>query len=304
MDWMTPHTIGKFWPALAVLGIAAACDAQHVLRLALIMRPKYGLLKALMFAAVVRYNFMPAHHSAADLLVDAKVGNDAYVFDGGSTGILFLPGGLVDPVAYAPLLRDIAHATGATVVCVQMPMRHPMLFDLEHAFRTMRSYPHVRTWIIGGHSLGAAKAAAIAANLLEGTAWSAAGEPSPPTLPDLGGAKVAGLLMLAGMVTGGHDLSKLHDLKCLVILASEDTIVPPDGNAADTGGPVREGIELLCPLQTHLEIIDGGNHAGFGHYGPQTFPLADGQRRVSLDRQQRATAQLSAAFVNSVRGPR
>lgn len=43
--------------------------------------------------------------------------------------------------------------------------------------------------------------------------------------------------------------------------------------------------------------IKGGNHAGVAHYGPQLFPVKDGERRISLEKQQEATATAMAEFI-------
>jgi hypothetical protein len=43
--------------------------------------------------------------------------------------------------------------------------------------------------------------------------------------------------------------------------------------------------------------IKGGNHAGVAHYGPQLFPVKDGKREISLEKQQRVTATAMAEFL-------
>ena len=48
---------------------------------------------------------------------------------------------------------------------------------------------------------------------------------------------------------------------------------------------MRDTRRKLPPAARWLEIR-GANHAGFGHYGPQTFPFADGVRSAPRARQQ------------------
>ena len=43
--------------------------------------------------------------------------------------------------------------------------------------------------------------------------------------------------------------------------------------------------------------VQGGNHAGVAHYGPQTFPVHDGKRDISLETQQDLTAAAIAKFL-------
>jgi dienelactone hydrolase len=48
-------------------------------------------------------------------------------------------------------------------------------------------------------------------------------------------------------------------------------------------------------------IIDGGNHAGYGHYGPQRFPLPDGERTISLEAQQAQVSDATATWLQNLR---
>jgi dienelactone hydrolase len=43
------------------------------------------------------------------------------------------------------------------------------------------------------------------------------------------------------------------------------------------------------PEQTRFEVISGGNHAGFGDYGPQS---GDGEAAISKQQQWQRTAEL------------
>ena len=48
---------------------------------------------------------------------------------------------------------------------------------------------------------------------------------------------------------------------------------------------------------TISHVIEGGNHAGFAHYGPQMFPRPDGDRTITLEDQQKITVNLAADFL-------
>ena len=70
---------------------------------------------------------------------------------------------------------------------------------------------------------------------------------------------------------------------------------PPNGNAED-GSKVSDGLSK-CPPDTLVTVIEGGNHAGFGHYGPQKFPKSDGKRSIALEEQHSRTIALLRDFV-------
>ena len=46
--------------------------------------------------------------------------------------------------------------------------------------------------------------------------------------------------------------------------------------------------------------VQGGNHAGVAYYGPQTFPVQDGERNISLETQQDLTAVAIAEFLHNM----
>ncbi len=77
-----------------------------------------------------------------------------------TTGLIFYPGGRVDPRAYAPAARQIA-AEGYLVAIVPMPL-NLAVFGADAAADVMKAYPEIQNWAIGGHSLGGAMAASFA----------------------------------------------------------------------------------------------------------------------------------------------
>lgn len=72
-------------------------------------------------------------------------------------GLIFYPGGEVDPRGYAEPLREIA-AAGYLVVMVPMPFGLAVLAP-GRAADVIEAFPEIRSWAIGGHSLGGAMAA-------------------------------------------------------------------------------------------------------------------------------------------------
>lgn len=255
---------------------------------------KFGAAKAIAFSLVLRWHFLPAWPEASDSLelADANT-RDFFAFIGApnpATGFLFIPGALVHPTSYAPILARLARESGALCVCVRPRFRHPAMWasDESRALSIVRQYSHVSAWTIGGHSMGAGGygAARVASRL------AASGVRASNA------STAVGLVMWAGVITKGTgvDMSKQHDVRTLVILGSEDSVVPPDGKAED-GTSIRENLGRYSTPDTKLVVIKGGNHGGFGHYGPQLFPRPDKPRTIPLEDQHTQVVRHTADFL-------
>ncbi|MGH9457326.1 MAG: alpha/beta hydrolase [Thermoanaerobaculia bacterium] len=191
-------------------------------------------------------------------------------------GLLFLPGGMVEPHAYAPLLRRVAEA-GHPAILVKLPSlggRHAFGEEGRNeaagrARRALERAPGTAPWLVAGHSLGGAIAARVARN--------------PP--PRMGG---------------------------LALLA---TTHPRDFTLADYDGPVakiyatRDGVAPLAkmkanaanlPPSTRWIAIEGGNHSQFGYYG---FQLLDGRATISREAQQTQVLHAVVAMLRATRPP-
>lgn len=180
------------------------------------------------------------------------------------TGLIFYPGGRVDPRAYTPHVRDIA-GQGFTVVIVPMPL-NLAFFGLNRADQVMAAFPDIETWAIGGHSLGGAMAAEyVRAN------------------PE----QVSGLVLWASFPGGNNDLSAAA-LPILSVYASNDGLATLE-DIADS--------RARLPLNTTFVEISGGNHAGFGWYGPQN---GDGQASLSKPEQQDLIVQATVTFLETL----
>jgi hypothetical protein len=290
---MTPTAAAVF---VAIAALLWSIDIFGYVQCVSWLGSRYGTAKAAAFSAVLRWNFLPPWPEAtAHMELAVSDTSEFFVFEptaetgspGPATGFLFITGALVHPHSYAPILSRIANESGALCVCVKPRFRHPGIWssDVERTVGVMRQFPRVRSWYIGGHSMGAGGfgAARVASHLL------------------LRGADeivVAGLVMWAGVVTKstGIDLSGHSQLRSLVILGSEDSVVPPDGKAED-GTLVRSNLKRYGSPKTRLEVIKGANHGGFGHYGPQRFPRLDNPRTISLDQQQGQVIKHTAQFL-------
>ena len=174
-----------------------------------------------------------------------------WFFDGPSedTALIFYPGAKVEAAAYAPLLRLLA-GSGVDVCLAEVPARMAFL-AVNKADRIMAEYEYAN-WFTGGHSLGGWAAEKYAAGH---------------------GGALRGVVLFAARPRSGINLPEL------VICGSEASIVKPAEKiiAAGTGDNVT------------VEIIEGGNHAQFGSYGPQS---GDGTPSVPAEAQREEAVRL------------
>ena len=77
-------------------------------------------------------------------------------------GLIFYPGGRIDPRGYAPLLREIA-SEGYLVVVPSMPI-NMAIFDTNAADEIIDHFNEIKSWGIAGHSVGGTSAAIYTAN--------------------------------------------------------------------------------------------------------------------------------------------
>lgn len=149
------------------------------------------------------------------------------------TGLIFYPGGRVDPRGYAPLLRQIA-AQGYLVVEPSMPL-NMAAFDINAADEIIAAYPGISRWAIGGHSVGGTMAAQYTSRHPE---------------------RISGLVIWASFPADSADLSG-YDLPASTIYGTLDPRADP--------ASVLERANLLPP-GTVFTAVEGGDHHQFGSY--------------------------------------
>lgn len=175
------------------------------------------------------------------------------------TGIIFYPGGKVEYSAYEPLMEGCA-SNGYLCAVVEMPF-NLAVFDVDKADDIKSKYTNIKSWYIGGHSLGGSMAASYLKSNYE---------------------DYLGLVLLGSYST--TDLSNTS-LKVLSIYGSNDKVLDMDKyNKYKTNLP--EGYEE--------HIILGGNHAYFGVYGEQN---GDGESSISNSEQINLTVDLIASLM-------
>lgn len=188
-------------------------------------------------------------------------GNIAFVPQEPVAGLVFYPGGKVEPTAYAPLLRRCAEQDVLSVL-VQPPF-NLAFFSAAAADKIIAEFPGIDTWIVAGHSLGGVVASSYTA---------------------AHGQDVDGLLLLAAYPS--DDMSDYAG-NVISMAGSNDQVLNREKFAASPN---------LLPPNAETRILQGGNHAGFGDYGAQA---GDGIATISPEEQQaqavEAVTQLVAA---------
>jgi hypothetical protein len=170
-------------------------------------------------------------------------------------GLIFFPGALVDPLAYAPLVHAIADA-GYTSILIQVPRRGafggaegPEVFDRA---RNAAARSSVRRWVVAGHSRGGVIACYVVRD----------------GFPGLAGAVLLG-------TTHPRDFSlAATTIPMTRVYGTLDTI-------ADVDKVERTRVNL--PPSARTIRIDGGNHSQFGYYG---FQPGDWPATISREAQQ------------------
>ncbi|MGD6935193.1 MAG: alpha/beta hydrolase [Candidatus Bathyarchaeia archaeon] len=181
-----------------------------------------------------------------------------------ATGFIFYPGGRVNPVSYAPYAHEIA-SEGYLVVIVPMPL-NLAVFGANSANNVMAAYPNVTSWAVGGHSLGGSMAAQY--------------------INDNPG-KTEGLAFWAAYPPSGVNLSTA-DIKVVTIHGTNDGLV--------SSQQIIDSLNQLPP-NTEVVEINGGNHAQFGWYGPQS---GDNTAEISREQQQQTTVNATVQMLEKI----
>ena len=176
------------------------------------------------------------------------------------SALIFYPGSNIEYNAYEPLMAACAKR-GIMSILVKMPL-NKAIFNLNIAKKIKQYFPEIKTWYIGGHSLGGMSAAIHAAKY-----------------PD----EYAGLIILASY--SPKDLTKTN-LKVLSIYGTKDMIM----NRISYNKYKKN-----LPKDFTEYIIEDGIHRYFGMYGfPKNQPLI----KISNVEQIELTADKIEEFVN------
>lgn len=175
-------------------------------------------------------------------------------------GLIFYPGAKVEATAYAPLLKKCSEE-GILCALVKMPF-HLAVLKINGADGIQKQYPNIKSWYIGGHSLGGAMAAFYLSKHL---------------------SEYDGFILLASYST--KDLSSSNK-KVLSIRVSNDGILNKRAYQRN---------KKNLPINYQEYMIEGGCHSYFGSYGNQD---GDGIPTISNKDQIQKASNIISTFIN------
>jgi len=187
-------------------------------------------------------------------------------------GLIFFPGGMVQPEAYAPMSRTLAEQD-YNVFIVKLPFGSAPLKSQEtdvmnQALEIMSSNESIQYWVVGGHSRGAAIASRFAYKY---------------------GDSFDGLILIGTShpKEQAFDLSN-STLSVTKIYATHDGLASMDEVEANA---------IYLPNDTTWVLIDGGNHSQFSYTGKL---LGDSAATISQEEQQKLTIDAILSALNRV----
>jgi hypothetical protein len=177
-------------------------------------------------------------------------------------GLIYYPGGLVDPEAYAVTAQGIADA-GYLVVIPKMPINFAFM-GINRADSIRADFPEIESWVIGGHSLGGAMAAQYAKNNVD---------------------NLDGLIMYASYPANNEDFVDFP-LPILTIMGSKDP-----------GAPQQKAFYDAIADSAERFVIEGGNHRQYADY---SFQPDDGIATISAAEQQDQIIAATVQFLDTL----
>lgn len=291
-------------------------DYQKAVRLAILtllglMIPMTGLLCAFMANIFVQHR-LEAFKSAKNLLLERirmgraerKPWYDLYLpppptQDVGQTrdfewGLIFFPGACIDHTAYASIASQLSDRGITVAVRSLEPLRFATVKAPQDTLKIMyeimaRDDCPVKDFALGGHSAGAAAAFNLVKPMSMKKLVMFGANSSIEMEGTLAESRVDVLLVNASndnIINRIPQSSKDHFFACL----------PPTSEKQQA--PAIDGDKSSAKGSTTVVSIEGGNHSGFAHYGPQIFPVKDGDRIITLDEQQTQCANITADFLH------
>ena len=228
------------------------------------------LIGAVFFIYVSDYSkALPAVLKVMQSDTDVAVYNvgDLLVFEPSSgkmeTGFIFYPGGKVDYRAYSSIMKELARK-GYLCIIAKMPFNLAVLAQ-NKADEAISSFPKIRNWAIGGHSLGGVMASSYALKH---------------------DSVIDAIIFYASYPIS--DISK-SGFQILTIHGTKDGLVTKEKFAGSIG---------LLPVNSTVKSIIGGNHANFGVYGSQK---GDNASDISGPDQRKIIIDTTAEFLKTVK---
>lgn len=204
-----------------------------------------------------------------DLAVDVTRGDGVVVLspagEPSGTGVVFYSGARVEADAYVAPWAPVVAATGVTVVLPDLRFNLALL-DPDRAEGVVAEAPDVRTWYLGGHSMGGAFAAQHVGTGDTTTEWS-------------------GLVLWGSYAVAAADLTDRDDLRVLSVAGERDGVLPLEE---------IEDRRSNLPADAVTVTVEGMNHAQFGSYGEQA---GDEEPTLTDTEAHQALAEVTADFL-------
>jgi len=243
----------------------------------------YVLLVFFCFLGTVSCSYLPENvPETADLLYEETAD---YILlksstpDHSKAGVVFYPGGLVDPHAYVPSFKDLVLEDQRTVVIVKVTS-NLAIWNAQKASKVVQKLEPMDKWVVGGHSLGGSTACMDVFN-------------NPNSF--------AGLFLFAAYSV--NDLSNTL-IPVLSITASEDKVLDQN-NFEDNKVNLPPELSITAANElgtgstkgsTIYYTVVGGNHGQFGNYGAQE---GDGVASIDTETQHAEVKTVLQAFLFS-----
>jgi len=234
------------------------------------------ILLIVIVVAVAGFSYYVSDYYHADSkAIDALSPNNGYTVSNNSnsitftptnnkstTGIIFYPGAKVQPEAYSVMASKLAQK-GYTTVIVKMPF-NLAIFGVDKANDVISQHSEIKTWVIGGHSLGGVFASDFAVNHQD---------------------KIKGVIYLASYPNSNASNATF---KALSIRGSLDGLATQD--------QINKNLDKF-PKNTTFITINGGNHYNFGDYGVQA---GDNNSTITREEQQNQTVNYIIEFIKTL----
>lgn len=195
-------------------------------------------------------------------LVTVENGDDYIVYTPNNEikcGLVFYPGGKVEPTVYSRVFSELAEH-GIQTVVVKMPFNLAM-FNMNGARKVLEEYD-ADTWYLGGHSLGGV----FATEYLKENA-----------------DEFEGMIYLASYPSS--DISNL-DIDVITINGTRDTVIRREN---------YDEAKTKLPADAQYYDIEGGNHTQFGDYNLQS---GDTEAAITAEEQQSIIVEKILEFIN------
>jgi len=203
-----------------------------------------------------------------DSLVDGNVTENGTVsFEpdhSNGLGIIIYPGAKVEPGAYGYYAQELAKE-GYLVVVPTVRLNFAIL-DGNRADAIIETYPEIKTWVVGGHSLGGVAAASYAFDHKD---------------------TIGGVLFLASYPSNGSDFAG-STIPMLSLYGEKDGLTSLE-NIEDTKHLLSDAAQMY--------EIKGGNHAQFGLYGEQS---GDQPASITAKEQQDEMIEVTIQWLNGL----